>query len=720
MTKSQLTPEQKLVVNHPFGQHARVLAVAGSGKSTTMAYRIKYLIQEGGIQSDCIMALMFNSLARKQFNAHLEKAGVSIKPPVHTFHSFSFQVIHRAMQCELLPASTQFWLSDKEELIWLMVKRAINNLEKSKKIPSEMIDPELALNTIQLWKGALIPPHRAGSTASEYLPLVYDEFERLRQIEQILTFDDFIPVTVSLLETNSHIAQRYTQNLQHLIVDEYQDINFGQQQLIELLAGKQADVMVVGDDDQTVYEWRGARPNYILNDFTKVFDNKPIQDYKLSRSFRFGPLIAQCAANLISNNLNRLEKPLIASQPSQYGFIHVITGGQNEAKELTEQITALVNGDHVPKKEIIVLARLYAQLDHLESEFLNRKIPYRVEGQEPFFKRQEIKALLDYLRLALVYDRPINDQSGDWLINIVNKPSRMLSRMVISKIISEAKYHRWTMKQLIDETVNQSELGLSSNQIHQFTHLNSLLSDVHDKINSGISAGAVLDWLIQTLDYLTYFNNYYGPGEHADEKKYAVLNFVRYVSSLDVTPIALLDHIQHLETTQGKSDDDLIVFTTIFRTKGLEYDFVVLPQCEDGLLPYLKSDLSAVYDKQKLVNEWQLSPKLESERRLFYVALTRARKGVLVGISTKPSQFLGELQLHETEAIMSTVQHLASGDRQAEQILKRDLQDNHSHPLVLSNLLSGYLPDMGKTKLVQNIQNQPILLRNLYQNKQEV
>jgi len=187
-----------------------------------------------------------------------------------------------------------------------------------------------------------------------------------------------------------------------------------------------------------------------------------------------------------------------------------------------------------------------------------------------------------------------------------------------------------------------------------------------------------------------------------------------------VTPIALLDHIQHLDTTQGKSDDDLIVFTTIFRTKGLEYDFVVLPQCEDGLLPYLKSDLSAVYDKQKLVNEWQLSPKLESERRLFYVALTRARKGVLVGISTKPSQFLGELQLHETEAIMSTVQHLASGDRQAEQILKRDLQDNHSHPLVLSNLLSGYLPDMGKTKLVQNIQNQPILLRNLYQNKQEV
>ena len=709
MTQSILTPEQQMVVHHPFGQHARVLAVAGSGKSTTMAYRIKHLIQEGGIQSGSILALMFNSLARKQFNAHLDKAGLSIKPPMHTFHSFSFQVIHHAMQCELIPASTQFWLSDKEELIWLMVKRAITNLERAKQIPSEMVDPEQVLNTIQLWKGALIPPHRAGSNTSEFLPLVYAEFERLRQMDQILTFDDFIPVTVNLLETNPHIAQRYAQCLQHLIVDEYQDINYGQQRLIELLAGKQADVMVVGDDDQTIYEWRGARPNYILKDFVQVFQNKPVQDYQLSRSFRFGPLIAQCAANLIACNPNRLEKPLIASQPTQHGFIHILSAGLYEAKELTEQVCALVKIDHVPQKEIIVLARLYAQLDHLETEFLNRKLPYRVVGQEPFFKRQEIKALLDYLRLAQVYDQPLNDQSAGWLVNIANKPTRMLSRMVIGKIISTAKYQHWTFQQAVEYAEEQSALGLNRSQMDKLVQLISFLNILNEKLHSGIQAGAILEWIIQTLDYLAYFNNYYGQGEHADEKKYAVLNFIRYVSSLDVSPLTLLDHIQRMDTTQGKPDDELIVFTTIFRTKGLEYDFVILPQCDDGLLPYLKNELSSIYDRQKRVNEWQQSSKLESERRLFYVALTRARKGVLVGVSAKPSPFLDELRLSETEAVISSVQHLAYGDRHAAQSLEYNLHNHHPQLLLLNNLLKGYLPDMHQTELAQKIKHQYLL-----------
>ena len=145
-------------------------------------------------------------------------------------------------------------------------------------------------------------PERAGTHTSSYLPLVYQEFEKLRRSENALTFDDFVPLAVSLLEHNPVVNQRNCQNVQYLIVDEYQDINYGQQRLIELLAGVQADVMVVGDDDQTIYEWRGARPNYILNDFAQVFQNKPVLDYRLSRSFRFGPLIAQCASNVISWN----------------------------------------------------------------------------------------------------------------------------------------------------------------------------------------------------------------------------------------------------------------------------------------------------------------------------------------------------------------------------------------------------------------------------------
>lgn len=261
MKKQILTPEQETVVHHPLDTHARVLAVAGSGKSTTMAHRIQYLVQEQHIRPSAILVLMFNTLARKQFVGHLDKISLSpaFQPAVHTFHSFSFHMIGELVKSGALPGNTQFWLADKSELIWLTVKRAITNLEKAKRVLPDSVDPQDALNSIGLWKGSLIPPDRAGSYTSPYLPKVYQEFEQLRLSEHALTFDDFIPLAVDILENDLQVQQRYSRDLRHLIIDEYQDINYGQQRLIELLAGDHVDLMVVGDDDQTIYEWRGAR-----------------------------------------------------------------------------------------------------------------------------------------------------------------------------------------------------------------------------------------------------------------------------------------------------------------------------------------------------------------------------------------------------------------------------------------------------------------------------
>ena len=158
MPTQSLTPEQEQVVHHPLQQHARVLAVAGSGKSTTLAHRTKYLIQDVGVHPNSILVLMFNTLARKQFLSHVEKAELSDanQPNVHTFHSFCFHLINQTVKVGVLPSSTRYWLADKAELIWLTVKRSITNLERSKIIPSEAVDPEQALQAIGLWKGALI------------------------------------------------------------------------------------------------------------------------------------------------------------------------------------------------------------------------------------------------------------------------------------------------------------------------------------------------------------------------------------------------------------------------------------------------------------------------------------------------------------------------------------------------------------------------------------
>jgi len=197
----QLTSEQEKVIHHPLGQHARVLAVAGSGKSTTMAHRIKHLILEEGELPATMRVLMFNSLARQQFINHLDSVGLSQtqQPAVHTFHSYCFHFISQMTRTGILPTSTQFWLADKAELIWLTVKRAIRKLEKTNRIPEETIDPEEALNAIGLWKGALIPPERAGSYTSPSLPLVYSEYEHMRLAKNALTFDDFVPTTVDIL-----------------------------------------------------------------------------------------------------------------------------------------------------------------------------------------------------------------------------------------------------------------------------------------------------------------------------------------------------------------------------------------------------------------------------------------------------------------------------------------------------------------------------------------
>jgi len=705
----QLTEEQLAVVHHPTGQHARVLAVAGSGKSTTMAHRIKHLITDYCVRPGSIQVLMFNALARKQFTSHLDKLDVrqTQQPVVHTFHSFSFQIINEMVKRGYLPINTQFWLGNKTELVWLNIKRAITNLERKKRIQPDSIDPEDAMNTIGLWKSCLIPPDRAGSHTSPKLPLVYGEFEKLRSASFALTFDDFIPLAIQILESDPHAYRQWCGELHTIIVDEYQDVNYGQQRLIELLAGEQADVMVVGDDDQTIYEWRGARPNYIITDFAQIFDAKPVLDYRLSRSFRFGPLIAQCAANVISCNTTRVEKPLIAYQSRKPGFVHLLDGGYDSIKELAVQVQALVEVEKVPPKEIIVLARLYAQLDNLEAEFLSKEIPYRVDGQQPFFKRSEIGALLNYIQLAIAYEKPMTRDIGNWLLCVANKPSRMLARGMMQGIISMATRKKMALKETLPDLRQGHSIKLNTFQLGRIKDLWMFLEELALKIKeSSLRAGDLLKWMVETLDYLEYFKDYYGEGEHSDDKCQVVTNFIRYISMIPIKPVDLISYLEKLDTTQGRGEEDLIIFTTIYRTKGLEYDYVVIPQCDENVLPYLRGQRIDIFDKKGIVQEREMSILTESERRLFYVALTRARKGVLLGMSHNPSRFIHELTLERTDAVIEAMLNLASGHATSGKELIQAIQKAGHPPSLMKNLVEGYLHDLALTDLADQVQDQ--------------
>jgi DNA helicase-2/ATP-dependent DNA helicase PcrA len=350
---------------------------------------------------------------------------------------------------------------------------------------------------------------------------------------------------------------------------------------------------------------------------------------------------------LIHQNTKRVNKDVTAYQKNKPGFIQVYHGGYASNKDLMEQVEALIKADGILPQEIAVLSRLYAQMDHLEAEFLNKHLPYRVEGHDPFFKRSEIKTLLDYIRLGKDFHEPMNDQIIKVFLALANKPNRMLSRVVLERLINESQHLGLSLYSLLHNTLNVYSYNLNRWQQEKLDELWQLLTCINTGIVAGESAGDLLHDLVDQTGYLDSFQNYYGDGEHADGKIMAVQNFLEYVGHTRLTPLSLLDHIARLDTTQGAPLKEQVVFTTIFRTKGLEFDYVFLPETNEGVMPYLKGASIDIYDTKQHFLEDPLSDKLESERRLFYVAITRARKGVFIGAGNHPSRFLSEIQLEE-------------------------------------------------------------------------
>lgn len=726
MTPDRLTSEQQAVVCHPFGKHARVLAVAGSGKTTTMVHRIDFLVQHKHVNPQRIRVLMFNRRAREQFKEKLSEIGIpeNLQPQVHTFHSFSYQFIGEMIAYGLLPATLDFWVEDKAELARIYVHHAIQNLVARNRIPPDSVDPGDALDAIGLWKGSLIPPlpERAGYRGNAYIPLVYQEFEQLRIKEGGITYDDFVPIAVGVLEHEVRVGQRWRNQTDFVIVDEYQDINYGQQRLIELLAGTRADIMVVGDDDQTIYEWRGARPNYILREFRAVFNNKPHQDYTLSRSFRFGPVIAQCAQNVIGFNNNRIAKALIAHTAARPAHIEVILDTSEQPtdvnKELARQVVAIIQECGDPRK-VIVLARMFSQLSGLEAEFLARRIPYRVVGRAPFFERRELRVLLDYIRLAVMLDQPVTQQADTLLRSVANTPNRRLSRETLARAMKGAYRVGRSTGAALEGLASSWDSPLSQRQRSQVNDLLACLERLHERITHepNLQAGELLAWLADVLNYLKHFDDYYGQGENSEDRKRAVQLFCDYAHTTGLGVLEFVRHVERLDPTRGKPEDQQIEMTTVFRTKGLEYDHVIIPSCDEGYMPCLFGAGNLVFDKAGIVKEPEPSEVIENERRLFYVAVTRARKSVIIGTSmpptkgsqgksspSRPSRFLYEIQCEPTVEVMNALQRLAAGETTARNELRAQVTKHSGVKAILLNLIREYLPDVGEQALAYEVQ----------------
>lgn len=724
MDFASLTDEQQRLVLHPRGQHARVIAVAGSGKTTALAYRVQRLVTDEQVKPTRIRVLMFNRLARLQFADKLTKIGLptALQPKVNTFHSFALQFIKFLTERGRYPGYQEIWGNEKEELVRIHTHRAIRNLSREGRIARDDYDVDEIMDAISLWKGALIPPERAGHRHEPSFAQIYREYEQLRQRAQALTYDDFVPAIVQTLEANTELRREIAGLSDVILVDEYQDVNYSQQRLLELLTGPQTDVMVVGDDDQTIYEWRGARPNYMLSDFTARFSNKSCVDYTLSRSFRFGPLIAQCANNVIRFNQRRLPKSLHAHHVDRHSGIELMmtepgaTIDSNRA--LLQQIITLLQSGVEPK-EVRVLGRMYSQFSELETQCLHRKIPYRIEGQAPFFKRREIRVLLDYAHMALALEEPLSREAVQALVKIANVPNRWLNRDVLSRTLDVFEAAGHSALGALFGLANADASPFSESQRANVSDLVATLERSREMIlRQNTSAAAFFPWLVNRIDYEQYFDDYYGRGETSEDRKRTVATFLEYAKSLKLGVAEFLQHVEALDPSLGLPDDEVIVMTTIFRVKGLEYDYVFIPNCDEGYLPCLIDTPSPVYDRTGEVVEPERSELIENERRLFYVALTRAKLGAFIGcqplptnqqlassdVTPKPSRFIFEMQLAETTRATTFLQLVAGKKRWSSVNLESTVAGLAKHPQIARGLVV-YLQASGKPDIAAQLEN---------------
>lgn len=705
------TAEQLAIIAHPLKRHARVLAVAGSGKTTTIVLRVAYLVKEMGVDPRGIRVFAYNALARDELRARIAALlpAKQDQPRIDTFHSFAYRWIKQAISEGILPEPTEWWLDDETDRSRLLMHRAIHSLVQEGVIEDGAVDVDAVSAAITLWKSALIPAgsDRAAHATSSDIPLVYARYEDMRLQAGALGFDDFMPLMVQLATQHSAYWRKVVAGLRVLIVDEYQDVNRVQHQLVELLAGTSVDVMVVGDDDQTIYEWRGARPIYLLDRFNESLAHRQAIDYPLTQSFRFGPLLAQCAHNVIVRNNVRFAKDLVAADWHQQTAIVVHDDTSERAAiiddVLCDQLVAWLATNS--PQSVVVLGRTLGQLQALEMACLLRGVPYRVLGRGPLYQRREHMLLAEYLQAAQHYDAPLSDESAKRFLRIANTPVRGLQRDMLQQQLRDALAQGWSLRQLLESLRDRPETAHA--QREQLSDLDHLFHQVRGLCERNVTAYEVLTLLVAQLRLDAHYVRAFGRGEAAAERTTATRQMIAVVELLQLTAQDFVPWLSAFDHTAGRNDEgEMVLFTTVYRAKGLEYAHVIIPSVLEGFLPAQGSS-PEVFDRADVMQLPQGSDAIEEERRLFYVAITRAKQLLTLGKpippaglgrdalpATTPSRFLFEMKLDATAHIFEYAQLEADA-------LAEALQEHGASKGLLIHLARYLHDDAAALKIIQ-------------------
>ena len=614
-----------------------VLAGAGSGKTRVITQKISYLIKEADYSPKEIAAITFTNKAALEMQERVGKLmqGTNIKGlTIATFHSLGLQMLRA--EAALLGYKPQFSILDSSD---------------SFKILADVLattDKQLLRKTqwqISSWKNAFINPDQAKAQADEDLTVaaakVYQIYQQTLKAYQAVDFDDLIKLPVELFEKHEEALNKWQRKLQYLLIDEYQDTNACQYKLVKMLTGVRGQFTAVGDDDQAIYGWRGAdveNLRQLTTDFSKL------KVIKLEQNYRSTVRILRAANQVISNNPKLFEKKLWSEHGT--GDMIQITAAmseEHEAESVVMKLQAHKFENRTYYKDYAILYRGNHQARILEQHLRNQKIPYTVSGGQSFFDKAEIKDLISYLRLIA------NEDDDPAFIRAATTPKKGIGNTTLERLGEYASAHKISLFAAAFEGGFQSEIG--NKQLEDLLNFCQYINKLQDRAVRD-PAGDVLNDLLAAIQYEAFL--YDSEEQRAAEVKWAnVLDFIGWLTKkgepsteygnetdgknlLELTQMVTL--MSMLEGREN-GEPDAVKLSTLHASKGLEFGHVFLIGCEEGILPHRESVDNG---------------KIEEERRLMYVGITRAQKSLNISWCKKRKR-AGEMEMCEPSRFIAEI-----------------------------------------------------------------
>ncbi len=583
-----------------------IVAGAGSGKTRVLTSRIAHIVKQHKAFPNQILAVTFTNKAAKEMQLRvsnfLKKEATGL-PWLGTFHSISSKILRK--HAEAVELKSNFTIVDQDDQV-----RLIKNICKSENIDTKKISPRYILAIIDKWKNKGFYPNEVILKRNDVLEKSFLEIYKIYQKKLIdlnaADFSDLILHTVKIFEKNKDISNMYSKKFKYILVDEYQDTNFIQSEWLKYLAEYNQNICCVGDDDQSIYSWRGAEIKNFLQ-FENIYENTKI--VRLEKNYRSTQNILNVASNIIENNQNRVGKKLFTDQEDgELVSLNCFRNVKDEATEIGSNIEDFKSKFSL--NQIAILVRAIFQTREFEERFLKIGVPYRIIGGIKFYERAEVKDCVAYLKT--VY-QPQDDLSFERILNV---PKRSIGDTTVKAINNFAKLNKCSLEAASKKLIEQNKIkpktkiGLNS--------LLNLLAKWRNDLKVKMNHNKLLQIILDESGYSEMLKNKKDiENENRLENIKELLNAMKEFDNLE----SFLEHVALATSLDQDWQSEKVNLMTIHASKGLEFDVVFLPGWEEGLFPHQKS----IEEKGE--------SGLEEERRLAYVAITRAKKLAKISFS---------------------------------------------------------------------------------------